>query len=94
MPVRKKIAAANWKMNLTWQQGNELVSALLQATSSVKDPSQVILAVPFPYLQFVKTLLEGHEGYQEIAGVRTPFSDVEQARRALEARRAAQREVA
>jgi UDP-N-acetylmuramoyl-L-alanyl-D-glutamate--2,6-diaminopimelate ligase len=37
---------------------------------------------------------KGHEGYQEIAGVRTPFSDVEQARRALEARRAAQREVA
>jgi triosephosphate isomerase len=67
MPVRKKIAAANWKMNLTWQQGNELVSALLQATSSVKDPSQVILAVPFPYLQFVKTLLEGHEGFQVAA---------------------------
>ena len=37
---------------------------------------------------------KGHEAYQEAGGVRTPFSDIEQARRALEARRAGQREVA
>ena len=30
---------------------------------------------------------KGHEAYQEVAGVRHPFSDVEHARRALEARR-------
>ena len=37
---------------------------------------------------------KGHEAYQECAGVRTPFSDMEQARRALALRRAGQREVA
>jgi UDP-N-acetylmuramoyl-L-alanyl-D-glutamate--2,6-diaminopimelate ligase len=37
---------------------------------------------------------KGHEAYQEVAGVRTPFSDLEQARRALAARRANRREVA
>ena len=67
MPVRKKIAAANWKMNLTFQQGNELVHALLQAGLSVQDPSEVILAVPFPYLQTVGTLLQGHRGFQVAA---------------------------
>jgi MurE/MurF fusion protein len=37
---------------------------------------------------------KGHETYQECAGVRTPFSDMEQARGALAARRDSQREVA
>jgi UDP-N-acetylmuramoyl-L-alanyl-D-glutamate--2,6-diaminopimelate ligase len=37
---------------------------------------------------------KGHEAYQEAAGVRTPFSDLEQARLALGARRATRREVA
>lgn len=37
---------------------------------------------------------KGHETYQETAGVRTPFSDVDHARAALELRRAARREVA
>lgn len=37
---------------------------------------------------------KGHEAYQECLGVRTPFSDVEQARCALLKRRAGRREVA
>ena len=37
---------------------------------------------------------KGHEAYQECAGVRTPFSDMEQARNALVQRRAGWREVA
>lgn len=37
---------------------------------------------------------KGHETYQECAGVRTPFSDMEQASSALAARRGNQREVA
>ena len=37
---------------------------------------------------------KGHEAYQESLGVRTPFSDVEQARSALLQRRAARREMA
>jgi UDP-N-acetylmuramyl tripeptide synthase len=37
---------------------------------------------------------KGHEAYQESAGIRTPFSDPEQARTALELRRQGRREVA
>ena len=37
---------------------------------------------------------KGHETYQESAGIRTPFSDLEQARTALELRRQGRREVA
>lgn len=67
MPARKKIAAANWKMNLTWQQGTELIKDLLSFTDSVEDPHQVILAVPFPYLQAVNALIKGHPGYSVAA---------------------------
>lgn len=63
MSSRKKIAAANWKMNLTLQQATELVKGLLGATDIVNDPQQVILAVPFPYLQVVSALVNGHAGY-------------------------------
>lgn len=65
--MRKKIAAANWKMNLTWPQGNELIQALLSATPSVQDPYQVILAVPFPYLASVNSMFSESSGYQVAA---------------------------
>ena len=61
--MRKKIAAANWKMNLTYQEGMELVNALLAATKAVQEPCRVILSVPFPYLSSVSSLLQGHQGY-------------------------------
>jgi len=65
--MRKKIAAANWKMNLTWQQGNELVQSLLGATPSMQDTHQVILSVPFPYLASVSSMTKGTSGYQVAA---------------------------
>jgi triosephosphate isomerase len=65
--MRKKIAAANWKMNLTWQQGQELVQALLGTVTSVQEAHQVILAVPFPYLAAVNSLLAGKSGFQVAA---------------------------
>lgn len=47
--TRKKIAAGNWKMNLTADQGQALTASILKADR----PSDVltILGVPHPYLQ-------------------------------------------
>ncbi|MFM8591276.1 MAG: triose-phosphate isomerase [Sphingomonadales bacterium] len=67
MTARKKIAAANWKMNLTWPEATELVNALVDSIEAVNDPCQVILAVPFPYLQSVSALVKGHIGYSVAA---------------------------
>ncbi len=67
MSARKKIAAANWKMNLTWQQGTALVHDLIGTIASVEDPQQVILAVPFPYLQAVNALVKERTGYSVAA---------------------------
>jgi triosephosphate isomerase len=61
--MRKKIAAANWKMNLTLQQGEELVDALVNAGLSVQSNQQVLLAVPFPYLTSIKNKLAGVKGF-------------------------------
>ncbi|HMH34230.1 MAG TPA: triose-phosphate isomerase [Puia sp.] len=48
--MRKQIAAANWKMNLTYKQGEELLDEVLNADISLKDHQLTIFAVPFPYL--------------------------------------------
>lgn len=48
--MRKQIAAANWKMNLTLQQGEELLDTLLSKTYSLSGSRQVVFAVPAPYL--------------------------------------------
>lgn len=59
--MRKQIAAANWKMNLSLQQAEELTKALLEANITF-EPNQVcILAVPFPYIVPVKQLLNGRQ---------------------------------
>jgi triosephosphate isomerase len=48
--MRKQIAAANWKMNLTYKQGEELLDEVLNAGIALKDHQVTIFAVPFPYL--------------------------------------------
>lgn len=48
--MRKQIAAANWKMNLTLEQANELISEIFRQDISLKADQLAIWAVPFPYL--------------------------------------------
>lgn len=48
--MRKQIAAANWKMNLTYQQGEKLLNEILKAKLQPESHQQVIFTVPFPYL--------------------------------------------
>ena len=59
--MRKQIAAANWKMNLTLQQSIELVDALLN--ENLKNDQLVIFGVPFPYLQTIKKKIAGKTNY-------------------------------
>jgi triosephosphate isomerase len=49
--MRKQIAAANWKMNLTYQQATPLLQTILSADFSLKENHEVVFAVPFPYLK-------------------------------------------
>jgi triosephosphate isomerase len=58
--MRKQIAAANWKMNLTLQQGELLVEELLKSTHDLNENQQVVFAIPFPYLVNVKKMLAGN----------------------------------
>ena len=48
--MRKQIAAANWKMNLTLDEGLALVDDLLQQDYNLQQHHLVLIAVPFPYL--------------------------------------------
>lgn len=48
--MRKQIAAANWKMNLTLEQAATLLSDLEQKEIPLSEKQEVILGVPFPYL--------------------------------------------
>lgn len=48
--MRKQIAAANWKMNCTYQQGEKLLDDVLNAKILPALHQQVVFAVPFPYL--------------------------------------------
>src|SRR6266481_1298359 len=48
--MRKQIAAANWKMNCTYQQGEKLLDDILAARVPLMENQEVVFAVPFPYL--------------------------------------------
>jgi triosephosphate isomerase len=61
--MRRKIAAANWKMNLTYQQAEKLLSEILSARISLAPHQQVIFAVPFPYLIMAKSEVADERGY-------------------------------
>ncbi|MCU7550280.1 triose-phosphate isomerase [Chitinophagaceae bacterium LB-8] len=61
--MRKQIAAANWKMNLTIQQGETLLNDVLGASIELTSNQQAIFAVPFPYLLMVKEKIAGKNNY-------------------------------
>ncbi len=61
--MRKKIAAANWKMNLTLAQGEQLINDILQSGIKLKEGQEVVIATPFPYLLKAKALLKNYPGF-------------------------------
>lgn len=65
--MRKQIAAANWKMNLTYQQGEKLLDDILSAKLELTDNQQVIFAVPFPYLIMAKSEVSDEGNYDVAA---------------------------
>jgi triosephosphate isomerase len=60
--MRKQIAAANWKMNLSLQEAQQLTDDLLATDHHVHEDQQVILAVPYPYLLTVQQKIKGKKG--------------------------------
>lgn len=56
---RKQIAAANWKMNLTWQQAEELLAQLFRDPVSLTENQYISLGVPFPYLSLALNACKG-----------------------------------
>ena len=57
--MRKQIAAANWKMNLTLQQAETLIDELIAAPHELSDNQEAVFGVPFPYLLNIKNKLAG-----------------------------------
>jgi triosephosphate isomerase len=52
--MRKQIAAANWKTNLTIDEAEALLHDILSADIKLNDHQLAIFAVPFPYLQMAE----------------------------------------
>lgn len=48
--MRKQIAAANWKMNLTISEAEALLNGIINAGCQVAENQKVVFAVPAPYL--------------------------------------------
>lgn len=61
--MRNQIAAANWKMNLTFQQGEKLLDDILEANITLASHQQVIFAVPYPYLLMTRSEVDNAKNY-------------------------------
>ncbi len=57
--MRKQIAAANWKMNLTLQQAEALMDELNATPHRLSENQEAVFGVPFPYLINIKNKLAG-----------------------------------
>jgi triosephosphate isomerase len=57
--MRKQIAAANWKMNLTLQQGEKLLDELMATPQHLAPHQYAVFGVPFPYLTMAVEKLKG-----------------------------------
>jgi triosephosphate isomerase len=61
--MRKQIAAANWKLNLTYQQGEKLLDDILAADIKLRAHQFAIFAVPYPYLLMTRSEVEEAKNY-------------------------------
>lgn len=61
--MRKQIAAANWKMNLTVNKAAALLEDVLSEEIVLAENQQAVFATPFPYLQMAEKKLNGRPGY-------------------------------
>lgn len=61
--MRKKIAAANWKMNLTYQQGEALLNDIIKAGIELKPHQYALFGVPFPYLIMANSEVATEKNY-------------------------------
>lgn len=57
--MRQQIAAANWKMNLTLQQGEQLLNEIIAKPHNLSAHQSAVFAVPFPYLAMAQAKLAG-----------------------------------
>ena len=57
--MRKQIAAANWKMNLTVDKAETLLDEFIKANISLGENQFAVFAVPFPYLQIAQQKIDG-----------------------------------
>lgn len=59
--MRKKIVAANWKMNLSIEEGKTLVENILASLPDLSDSRQVVIAPPFTHITTVAQELDEYE---------------------------------
>jgi len=59
--MRKQIAAANWKMNLTLQQGEKLLDDIIALPHQLNEHQETVFAVPFPYLAMAQNKIAGRK---------------------------------
>lgn len=77
--MRKKIVAANWKMNLNQHDGKTLVEGILAGLPTLSETNKVVIATPHVYLAQTAAQLDGkaniHLGaqncYSEASGAYT-----------------------
>lgn len=61
--MRKQIAAANWKMNCTYQEGEKLLNDILNEKISLQEDQKVLFAVPFPFLIMANSEVADERNY-------------------------------
>jgi triosephosphate isomerase len=59
--MRRKIVAANWKMNLTLEEGKQLVDNILVSLPILTETRRVVIGSPFIHLQQTASQLEEYE---------------------------------
>ncbi len=59
--MRKQIAAANWKMNLTYQEAENLLDKIVSTPYNLTENQRVVFAVPAPYLDMAEDKIAGKD---------------------------------
>lgn len=65
--MRKQIAAANWKMNLTKDTATQLLDEILRQDLHLHSGQEVVFAVPFPFIPLTAQKIKDQNGFYAAA---------------------------
>lgn len=71
--MRRKIVAGNWKMNLDFQEAQDLIDGIIDGIEKEEPTAEIIICPPYPYIEMATDMAEDSQYFEVGAQNVSPY---------------------